>query len=173
MVLVLRLVVIYVLKVLVSFNFDRWGWIWCFGDEFYLCLEYIFQSYYLRNFEGLIFEYFYGFKRVSRIFNNNFDDKLLSLQRYLFLLMLVVFLYVKFKFDQLFERLREEYVIGLLFFYLVRKWLYFLYFKRIFIYLYFFLYCVWELIFLCYYMLYIFRVFGVYFFLFYIVGIFL
>ena len=57
---VLRPAVIYALKVLASSNPDRWSWIWRFGDELHLCLEYILQSHYLRNFEGSISEHFYG-----------------------------------------------------------------------------------------------------------------
>lgn len=168
---VLRPAVIYALKVLASSNPDRWGWIWRFGDELHLCLEYILQSHYLRNFEGSISEHFYGLKRVSRTPNNNADDKLSSLQRYLSLLMLVVLPYAKLKLDQLFERLREEYVTGSLSSHPARKRLYFLHLKRIFIYLYPFLHCAWESIFLCYYMLYIFRVSGVHSPLLHIVGI--
>lgn len=99
MVLVFRLVIFYVLKVLVSFNFGRWGWIWCFGDEFYFCLDYIVQNYYLKNFGGLIFEYFYGFKRVNRFNIEKDEGEFLSYQKYLFVMMFVGVLYVKLKFD--------------------------------------------------------------------------
>ncbi|PFX25015.1 peroxisome assembly protein 12-like [Stylophora pistillata] len=168
---VLRPAVTYALKVLASSNPDKWGWIWRFGDELHLFFDYVVQNHYLKIYRGSISEHFYGLKRVSRTPNHDGDDKLSSVQRYLSLVMLVVLPYAKLKLDQLFERLREERVTGSLSSLPVRKRLYFLQLKRIFIYLYPYLHCTWELMCLCYYLLYIFKISGVHSPVLHIVGI--
>ena len=168
---VLRPAVNYALKVLASSNPNRWGWIWRFGDELHLCLDYVVQNHYLKNFGGSISEHFYGLKRVSRPASIEGDGKLSSLQKYLSLMMLVGVPYAKLKLDQLFERVREQYVSGSLSSYSSRKRLYFLHLKRIFISVYPFLHFMWETIFLCYYLLYIFRFSGVHSPLLHIIGI--
>ncbi|KAL9957572.1 hypothetical protein ACROYT_G034491 [Oculina patagonica] len=162
---VLRPAVSYALKVLATSNPDRWGWIWRFGDELHLCLDYIVQNYYLKNFGGSISEHFYGLKRVNR------KGEFPSFQKYLSLIMLVGIPYAKLKLDQLFERVREEYVSGYLFTNSSRKRSYFLHLKRTFIYVYPFLHFTWETIFLCYHLLYVFRFSGVHSPLLHVIGV--
>ena len=154
---VLRPAVSYALKVLASSNPDRWGWIWRFGDECHLCLDYVVQNHYLKNFGGSISEHFYGLKRVDRGDAGKGEAGLSSFQKYLSLIMLVGVPYAKLKLDQLFERLREEYASGYLSSYSSRKRSYFIHLKRTFIYVYPFLHFTWETIFLCYHLLYIFK----------------
>lgn len=155
---VLRPAVSYALKVLASSNPDRWGWIWRFGDELHLCLNYIVQNHYVKNFGGSISENFYGLKRVN---TEGGEGELSRLQKYLSLMMLVGVPYAKLKLDQLFERLKDEYVSGYLSSNSSRKRSTFLHLKRTFIYVYPFLHFTWETIFLCYHLLYVFRFSGV------------
>ena len=154
---VFRPAVSYALKVLASSDPGRWGWIWRFGDELHLCLDYIVQNYYLNNFGGSISEHFYGLKRVNRFKSERDEGELSSYRKYLSLIMLVGVPYAKLKLDQLFERVKEEYVSGYLSSNSSRKNSYFLHLKRTFIYVYPFLHFSWEAAFLCYYLLYIFR----------------
>lgn len=158
---VFRPAISYALKVLASSNPGRWGWIWRFGDELHLCLDYIVQNYYLKNFGGSISEHFYGLKRVNRLNTEKDEGELSSYQKYLSVMMLVGVPYAKLKLDQLFERVKEEYVSGYLSSNSPRKNSYFVHLKRIFIYVYPFLHFSWETIFLCYHLLYIFRFSGV------------
>lgn len=158
---VFRPAISYALKVLASSNPGRWGWIWRFGDELHLCLDYIVQNYYLKNFGGSISEHFYGLKRVNRLNTEKDEEELSSYQKYLSVMMLVGVPYAKLKLDQLFERVKEEYVSGYLSSNSPRKNSYFVHLKRIFIYVYPFLHFSWETIFLCYHLLYIFRFSGV------------
>ena len=158
---VLRPAVSYALRVLASSSPDRWGWIWRVGDELHLCLDYIVQNHYLKNFGGSISEHFYGLKRVNRVNAEKGKTELSSFQKYLSLIMLVGVPYAKLKLDQLFERVREEYVSGYLSSNSSRKRSCFLHLKRTFIYVYPFLHFTWETIFLCYQLLYIFRFSGV------------
>ena len=154
---VLRPAVSYALKVLASSNPDRWGWVWRLGDEIYLCLDYILQNQYLKHFGGSFSEHFYGLKRVSSVRNGNSGEGISSFQKYLSLIVLVAVPYAKLKFDQLFERAREENLNGHIASYSSRKRSYFLHLKRTFVYVYPLLHFTWETVFLCYYLLYIFK----------------
>lgn len=152
---VLRPAVSYALKVLATSNPDRWGWIWRFGDELYVCLDYIVQNHYLKNFGGSISEHFYGLKRVSSVATGKNVEGMSSFQKHLSLIMLVAVPYAKLKLDQLFERARDENLNGHLASYSSRKRSYFLHLKKTFIYVYPLLHFTWETVFLCYYLLYI------------------
>ena len=154
---VLKPAVSYALKVLATSNPDRWSWLWRFGDELHVFLDYIVQNYYLKNFNGSISENFYSLKRVRINGVEIKEGSLSTSERYLSLLMLVGVPYGKLKLDQLFERVREENVSGMLSSYSSRKRSYLLHLKRIFIYVYPFVHFTWETIFLCYYFLYIFK----------------
>ena len=153
----LRPAVGYALNVLATSNPDKWGWVWRVGDEIYLCLDYLVQNHYLKNYGGSISENFYGLKRVNRVMIGNKDGGLSRFQRHLSLIMLVTVPYAKLKLDKLFEKAREEHLSGNQASCHARKRSYFSQLKRTFFYVYPFFHFTWETIFLCYHLMYIFK----------------
>lgn len=163
---VLRPAVTYALKVIASYRPENLGWLWRYGDEIYVILDYALQNYYLKRYGGTFSEHFYGLKRCSnsklssQAVNyglphvRHTPSKLSDKQRFMSLLTTVVIPYLKLKVDQYFNKLREDCSNSGS--YTPRRQRFLQHMKRVFLAAYPFIHCTWETVFLCYHIVYMF-----------------
>jgi len=161
---VLRPAVTYSLKVIASYRPENLGWLWRYGDELYLLLDYALQNYYLKRYNGTFSEHFYGLKRSSSNMSHSVShcpphvrhthSKLSGRERFFSLVTTVLIPYLKLKLDQYFNKLRENSSSPGS--YIPRREQFLQQMKRVFLAVYPFIHCTWETVFLCYHIMYMF-----------------
>lgn len=160
---VLRPAVTYALKIIASYRPEKLGWLWRYGDELYVVLDYALQNYYLKRYNGTFSEHFYGLKRGQRSSSPSVNglphvqsntSKLSDRQRFMSLLTIVVIPYLKLKLDQYFNKLRENTPSPGS--YTPKRQKFLQHMKRVFLAAYPFVHWTWETTFLCYHVTYMF-----------------
>lgn len=92
-----------IFQYLANVNPQRYGWLYQYFDEFYLCLNTVIQRHYLRSYGGSLAEVFYSLTRI-RSKTDEFNDR----DRFISFICVVILPYINSKLNNIIQKWSNE-----------------------------------------------------------------